>query len=209
VVDTLIGSAIAFLASYLILPSWESDQLRGYMQALLRANLNYLQKLTETLAGKPLPEAEYKLARKDVYVSAANLSAAFQRMVSEPRNKQRNRRELQKFLVLNHLLSSFISTITATQIAKEAGSSSPVSLRPLRRALGALHDSLGKLDAAYNGPVPEVTLLETKTTDKSNLSADDQLLQEQLGFIHKVSADLAKTTDAMVGAAAPAPAPPS
>ena len=209
VVDTLIGSAIAFLASYLILPSWESDQLRGYMQAMLRANLNYLQKLTETLAGKPLPEAEYKLARKDVYVSAANLSAAFQRMVSEPRNKQRNRRELQKFLVLNHLLSSFISTITATQIAKEAGSSAPLSLRPLRRALGALHDSLGKLDPDYNGPAPEVALLETKATDKSTLSADDQLLQEQLGFIYKVSADLAKTTDAIVGPGAPAPAPAS
>jgi uncharacterized membrane protein (TIGR01666 family) len=207
VVDTLIGSAIAFLASYLILPSWESDQLRGYMQAMLRANLNYLQKLTESLAGKPVPVSEYKLARKEVYVSAANLSAAFQRMVSEPKNKQRNRKELQKFLVLNHLLSSFISTIAATLMAKDPGSSFHVSLRPLRRALGALNDSLQKLDPAYREPVPEVVVTEGAGTDKSTLTADDQLLQEQLDFVRKVSADLAKTTEAIAGAATAAPSP--
>lgn len=197
IVDTLIGSAIAFLASYLIFPSWESDQLQGYMRDMLRANFRYLQKLTESLAGKPVPEAEYKLARKDVYVSAANLSAAFQRMVSEPRNKQKNRREVQKFLVQNHLLSSFIATLAAGQLSRDPGASSQLNLRPLRRALGALNEALKKLDPAHQEPVPEVG--GSEASDKNALTADEQLLQEQLDFIRKVSTDLARVTEAIAG----------
>jgi uncharacterized membrane protein YccC len=203
VVDTLIGSSIAFLASYLIFPSWESDQLRGYMVAMLRANRNYLQKLTESLAGRPVSVSEYKLARKEVYVSAADLSAAFQRMISEPKNKQKNRKEVQKFLVQNHLLSSFIATLSAAQLAKP-GTSPRISLRPLRRALGALNESLKKLDPTYDEPLPELAAAEG--VDKSTLTADDQLLQEQLDFIRKVSADLARATEAIVGAAPTGPA---
>jgi uncharacterized membrane protein YccC len=166
------------------------------MQAMVRANLNYLLKLSEGLAGKPVVESEYKLARKDVYVSAANLSAAFQRMVSEPKNKQKNRKEVQRFLVQNHLLSSFIASITAAQLAKDPGLPAQVSLRPLRRALGSLNESLKKLDPAYHEPVPEIGGADT---DKSTLTPDDELLQEQLDFIRKVSADLARVTEAMVG----------
>jgi uncharacterized membrane protein (TIGR01666 family) len=206
IVDTLIGSAIAFLASYLIFPSWESDQLQGYMQAMIRANYHYLQKLIEIMAGKAVPVAEYKLARKEVYVSAANLSAAFQRMVSEPKNKQKNRKEVQKFLVLNHMLSSFIATIAAGQLAKEPGSSPAIPLRPLRRALGALNEAMKKLNPAHVEPLPEIGGSES-AADKSTLTADDQLLLEQFDFIRKVCADLARVSEAVVGAepvAAPA-----
>lgn len=204
IVDTLIGSAIAFLASYLLFPSWESEQLQGYMQAMLRANLHFLQKLAGNLSGRTVPVSEYKLARKEVYLSAANLSAAFQRMVSEPRKTQKNRREVQKFLVLNHLLSSYIATIAATQLTREPGPVS-VSLRPLRRAVSALHESLKKLDPGYDEVVPE--LPEAEGQEKTTGTAEELLLQEQLDFIRKVSASLWQTTGAIVGGESAAPDP--
>ncbi|MBC8084708.1 MAG: FUSC family protein [Hymenobacter sp.] len=85
VFDTVLGCLIAAATSYLLFPRWESDQLQDYMRAVLRANLRYLQTLAETLAGSLVAEHDYKLARKEVYVSSANLAAAFQGMMSEPR----------------------------------------------------------------------------------------------------------------------------
>ncbi|MGV3503799.1 MAG: FUSC family membrane protein [Adhaeribacter sp.] len=197
IVDTLIGSAIAFLASYLLFPSWESEQVQGHMQAMLRANLHYLQKLAQGLSGRAVPVSEYKLARKEVYVSAANLSAAFQRMVSEPRKTQKNRKEIQKFLVLNHLLSSYIATVAATQLGRETAAPAAGSLRPLRRALATLHESLKKLGSASDEGVPELPTGEGQ--EKGTATGEEQLLQEQLDFIRQVSASLAKTTAAIVG----------
>ncbi|HSI90133.1 MAG TPA: FUSC family membrane protein, partial [Adhaeribacter sp.] len=52
IIDTLIGSAIAFSASYFVFPSWESEQMEKFLKAMLVANANYLQKLAEMLAGK-------------------------------------------------------------------------------------------------------------------------------------------------------------
>ncbi|QHL89284.1 hypothetical protein GU926_18330 [Nibribacter ruber] len=107
VLDTLVGCGIAFLASYLIFPNWEAKQMKTFLSAALQANLGYLQMLSKT----SVSELEYKLARKDVYVSSANLSAAFQRMASEPKNKQRKKQEMYELVVLNHILSSFIATM--------------------------------------------------------------------------------------------------
>ena len=58
------------------------------MQGILRANATYLAKTLEALTGQKVGMLEYKLARKDVYLNSANLSAAFQRMLSEPKSKQ-------------------------------------------------------------------------------------------------------------------------
>jgi hypothetical protein len=73
--------------------------------------------------------------------------------------------------------------------------------------LGALNEALKRLDPSYGEPVPEVAGAEGSLTDKSAVTADDQLLQEQLDFIRKVSADLGRATEAIVGAGPAAPSP--
>ena len=144
-VDTLVGSAIAITASYLVFPSWESEQLQQYMQKVLKANANYLQKLADYLQGSQVDTAGYKLARKDVYVSSANLSAAFQRMLSEPHSKQRNSEEVHKFVVLNHILSANIATVAAAVAVQPPPHSAAESVRSVRRALAVLKDTQKKL----------------------------------------------------------------
>lgn len=198
IVDTFIGSAIAFAASYLIFPNWESDQLPAYMQQVLKANNNYLRKLTDLLSGKVVSMPEYKLVRKEVYVSAANLSAAFQRMISEPKRKQKNQKEVQKFVVLNHMLTSYIATVAATNLAKEQPVKDRISLRPLKRAIITLNDTLKKINPAYQEFPVDNVLPEPGNPDKEPLTAEERLEQEQLHFIRKASKDIARITDAIL-----------
>ena len=109
VLDTIVGSIIALIAGYLILPDWESDQISSYINAMLHANYRYLQSIRDTLTGMNVSTTEYKLIRKEVYITTANLSAAIQRMRSDPKGRQKNVKEMLKFSVLNHLLSSRIA----------------------------------------------------------------------------------------------------
>src|SRR5690606_30153763 len=99
ILDTLIGSLLAFVSSYIIFPSWERKQVYGNMRSLLIANYNYLSQALTIIAGRPLELTDYKLARKEVYVATANMASAFQRMISEPKNKQKHTKDLNRFVV--------------------------------------------------------------------------------------------------------------
>ncbi|GAB3925891.1 FUSC family protein [Larkinella terrae] len=199
VLDTLIGCVIAFAASYLF-PHWESQQLKGLLRDVLEANLAYLRRLADSLSGKRLTVMDYKLARKDVYVSSANLSAAFQRMTSEPQSKQWHKNEIHEFVVLNHILSSNIATIASARLNLEQPTGCPPDvLRPLKRSLTVLNESLKKLDPEPAKPLPEAVVLETAIVEKPEpVVADDRSLKEQLDFIQKVSHDIGKLTDAIL-----------
>jgi uncharacterized membrane protein (TIGR01666 family) len=201
VVDTVVGCAIAFAATYFVFPNWESKQVGGFMQAVLKANLRYLQVLADVLAGKEVQEVEYKLARKEVYVTSANLSAAFQRMTNEPKSKQLNGREIYQFVVLNHILSSYIATIVSARLRQETSAYSKVFLRSLRRATSSLLDALHTFDPAFKAP--ESTCLppepEAELPEKTAFSSDELLLKEQLEFIRKVTTDIAKTSSNVGG----------
>jgi uncharacterized membrane protein YccC len=111
VVNTIIGSIIALIAGYLILPDWESDQIMANMKKMLQANYHYLLAIAEGLRGKNISVTAYKLTRKNVYVSASNLSAAVQRMKSEPSRTRKNTQEAERFSMLNHILTSQVAAV--------------------------------------------------------------------------------------------------
>ena len=134
----------------------------------------------------------YKLARKDVYVSSANLAAAFQRMLSEPRGKQHRPTEVHEFVVLNHILSSNVASIMSGLLADNARPAQPAALlRPVRQARQALHRSLRRLSPTEPEALPELPM---SPAPHSGLSPDPQLT-EQLDFIQKVSGDVDKVTE--------------
>src|SRR5690606_38358502 len=60
IIDTLIGSGLAFLSSYVILPSWESVQVYSTMRKLLIANYHYLAQALKIIASQPPSVTEYK-----------------------------------------------------------------------------------------------------------------------------------------------------
>ncbi|QIP13545.1 hypothetical protein G8759_13385 [Spirosoma aureum] len=197
--DTILGGVIAFVASYLIFPRWESEQLSKPLRDILSANVRYVQFLLTILSGKPINVVEYKLARKDVYVTSANLAAAFERMVSEPKHTQRNERLIYKFVVLNHILSSNVATIISSLLTNEPKTHTSSITRPVKRALFALTDSLRRLDNT-SAALPSETLSPSlSTADAPATTPDDRLFIEQLNFIQQVSSDISKLVERLNG----------
>lgn len=196
IIDTVIGSTIAFIASYLIFPSWEFEQIQRNLADVINANTCYLNKIAESVSGREVSAMEYKLARKDVYVKSANLSAAFERMTSEPKSKQRKVKDVHKFVVLNHILSSYIATIASSVSSRAIHRSAADNLKLIRKSLAVLNDVNKKL----GGSPAETSSSKSLNTEmvQNATSSDDLLLKEQLGFINKISYDIARVTDSIV-----------
>jgi len=193
IIDTLIGCAIAFSASYFLFPNWESEQLKNFMQGIVKANAGYLEKIIRAMSGKKVEELEYKLARKEVYLNSANLSAAFQRMLSEPKNKQGSRSQIQQFVVLNHIFFSNIATL-ASNISRDRGIYPAELIQLAKNTYQKLNDSLQKLKEEEDLP----KLPDAEATDSTS-TADDALMKEQLGFVYNVSRDIEKLSKQLSG----------
>ena len=196
IVDTAIGSTIAFIASYWVFPSWESEQVKENFAEVIYANLNYLVKIAESITGKTISTTEYKLARKDVFVKSANLSAMFERMTSEPKSKQRNIKDVHKFVVLNHILSSYIATVASEITVKGLHNPQADILKSVKKSIAVLNESNKKLD----GKRVEFTgeKIVSESAENATQAVSYNLLKEQLGFINKISNDIAKVTDSVV-----------
>ena len=193
-IDTAIGCIIALLAGYLLFPDWESQGLKSYLHQMLVANAAYLQKLLDALYGKNVSITEYKLARKEVYISSANLAAAFQRMLSEPKSKQKNKNEIHQFVVLNHTLFSNIATIASSILSQKPYRRSEIIIRTAKKAQHNLFDTIEK----FGKPI----LVSKSNTEKDQieeLTADALLVKEQLEFIHKLTSDIQKTSEKIIG----------
>ncbi|MBC8154858.1 MAG: FUSC family protein [Bacteroidetes bacterium] len=198
VLDTLIGCVIAFLASYLLFPKWESEQVTKQMGDLLRANIDYLQKLADGLAEQAVPVIDYKLARKAVYVSSANVSSAFQRMIAEPKSKQRFRDEVQKFIVLNHVLSANIANITSALSDAPDVAYPAELLRPVRRSMAILTAYLQQIDPSHPKMESDALMPLPAVHPPTDLTETDRALLDQLEFIQKISFDVAQVTDTVL-----------
>ncbi len=111
IIDTVIGSAIAFAANFLLLPAWEHEQIKKYQAAAIAASLNYYKNVSKTFTGESITDTQYRLSRKEAFVTLANLSDAFSRLLSEPKHKQKDPRQVHQFVVLTHTLTSHIATL--------------------------------------------------------------------------------------------------
>jgi uncharacterized membrane protein (TIGR01666 family) len=188
IIDTFIGSFIALSSTFIILPNWESSQLRNFMKEALMANYQYLLKAADLLSGKPFDITLYKLCRKEVYVSSANLGSAFQRMLSEPKSKQQNNKEIHKFVVLNHMLSSYIATLIMNLNQAEPPAVYDNHIKLIKKSLYSLSEAIKKM--GYTG----LKEFETHGLDfrMETESAKNDLLSEQLDLINKLVLDLQK-----------------
>lgn len=112
-IDTAIGSGIAFLSSIFFVPQWEHTTIKHEMVQMLETNKKYYGIIARAFTTfSPLNIQELKIARRDVLVALANLSDAFTRMLSEPKRFQKNAESIHHFVVLNHTLTSHVSTLS-------------------------------------------------------------------------------------------------
>jgi uncharacterized membrane protein (TIGR01666 family) len=189
-VDTAIGSALAALGSYFLFPIWESSQLQKYMANVLQANIHFLEKLRDLYAGKKILPLDYKVMRKELFVSTANLAAALHRMQSEPKNKQLHKNEIYEFVVFNNLLSSNVASL-ASEITQQQAVDLKEFINPLESSITILQNNLEKLENTGHMENAEM-----------NAPAIDKRFKERkyshLEFIRKLILDIDKVTSIIV-----------
>ncbi|MBC7605880.1 MAG: FUSC family protein [Burkholderiales bacterium] len=116
ILDTLVGAALSFTANYLLWPTWEFLNVRLFLEESIQANRDYLKEISLLYNKKGDAATSYKLARKNAFVKIGNLMASFQRMLQEPKSKQKQSKMIYKLVELNHsLLSSTASLGTYIQ----------------------------------------------------------------------------------------------
>ena len=200
ITDTLVGSAIALLANYFILPTWEYQQLKSSMREVLVANYKYLLNVADILTGKHWDITAYKLTRKAVYVSSANIGSTFQRMLSEPKSKQKNVKDLHKFVVLNHVLASYTATLISTLQEKKTSNVNMDHVKLIRKSLHHLNEGIHQMGEPKFPSFKEIEIQNSSTTDTSDLDKldyDSRLLTEQLELVKTTTADILKVSSAL------------
>jgi len=188
IVDTLIGSFLAFVSSYVLFPDWESKQFKQYLPQMIKANLNYLEHIILRQSLMPVSITDYRLARKNVYVNTANLAGAFQRMLQEPKSKQHHIQEIHKLVVLNHILSSYLANLSAS-FSETVTSINSEQLKLIRKSRFYLEEAIEKIDNQLKGSTQ--TKLHIHLSDKK---ADPQIT-EQLELITNLSAEISKISE--------------
>lgn len=191
--DTFIGSGIALLASYSLFPTWEHEKLKEAMVSIIRANKAYYEQVAKLYFEKNYNRTDYKLARKEVYVSTANLASLFQRMFSEPKSKQLFIKEVHQFTTLNHLLSSYIATLSLYNKEHAFTFESFDALKPMSKNTDYLFDMAIENLEQSKDTLDNVPLIRMADTGyKINQGQD--LVPEQFDLIQKVAYDIYKLT---------------
>lgn len=159
------------------------------MREALVANYHYLLKVADELAERPFDITSYKLARKDVYVSSANLGSAFQRMQSEPKSKQQNNKDIHKFVVLNHILSSYIATLITNLQMADKPDTNDSHVKLIRKSLYTLSEVIKKMGMK---DFREAEVRFPEVASDAAATKDQYLLYEQLDYINKLILDIQK-----------------
>lgn len=199
VFDTFLGGVIAFLSSYIIFPNWESTQFKDNMRGLLIANYNYIAQAVQILAGHNLPRTLYKLARKEVYIASANMGSTFQRMLTEPKWRQKYTKEINRFVILNHIFSSYSANLLTQVNQADIETFNREHAKLLKRILAELEKAILLL------PVQEQLTQDFHISeqfpalkDTTANEEDSVLITEQLQFLSKISGDLHRVTQELV-----------
>lgn len=213
IIDTLVGAALSFLASYFLWPSWEFLNAPVHLKKSIEANRNYLSEISRFYNEKGTVTTSYRLARKNAFIEIGNLMSSFQRMSQEPKSKQKQLPQLYKLVVLNHtLLSSSASLGTYIQSHKTTSASEAFNvvvgavIRNLNLAVQAL-DGNATATAASDSKA-EVTLrftelknIREKELQQSHLYDSEalelkmqeaQLVIEQLIWLMSLSENIVK-----------------
>ena len=215
ILDTVVGAALAFLANHFLWPSWEFLNIPLYLEKAIKANQDYLKEISIFYNKKGNIATSYRLARKNAFIEIGNLMASFQRMVQEPKSKQKQMPQVYKLTVLNHsLLSSLASLGTYIQSHKTTTASEAfnvvvdTAIKNLDNAIAILKEN--NVALKENLPQEDLALRFTELKNirekelKEGIPIDEeafqlkmqeaQLVIEQLIWLTNLSENILKTT---------------
>jgi uncharacterized membrane protein YccC len=216
VIDTAIGSVIAIVFGYVIAPVWEHERMNEYMTEALKDILKYYQLITSIFTGETFDKQEAVVVRKNSWVSLANLSDTFNKMLSEPKRKQKNAEQLHQFVVANHMLASHIATLSyyadsvqPAYISEDYRPLITATTQALQRSLDMISEEKISKDLIINTDPEQIRLLsqrinelvskrqeelkagQMETNTRKTLS-DFKSITDQFYFIYKIAVDVEK-----------------
>jgi uncharacterized membrane protein YccC len=116
--DTLLGSLIAGLAVFLILPDWQGRRLNSTLANTLSASARYLRQIIQQYRHGKRDDLDYRVARRDAHNADAALSAALASMGREPQRFRQQAELGLRFLALSHTLLNYLSALGAHREAQ-------------------------------------------------------------------------------------------
>jgi uncharacterized membrane protein YccC len=192
-------------------PAWEYVEINESIEKSVKANKNFLYKISEYYQQKGNIPTSYKIARKEAFLETSNLNSAFQRMAQEPKSKQSNMDKNYELVVLNHnFLASLASLSTYIQQHKttEASERFKALTEKIEENLESILQCLKnkKCDSAEasteNDPLFEEQLPTFNSLEFNNLASKDNqnirnlqeahLIREQLQWLFTISSKMLK-----------------
>ena len=167
-IDTVIGSVIAFFTSRFIFPVWGHEEIRVTMQRMLEANRQYFNQAWLALKNDGAETQAYGLARQDAIVSLTNLSDIFQRMISEPHPVQ-SAAPIHQFVIANHMLTGHIAALSDESLStvRTGGEELEEMARAITYELQCAEDNLRHTHARTDLQAPEPRLANQSLTQLS------------------------------------------
>jgi len=196
VYDTAIGGGLAFIGSYVLLPHWEHKKLKNTLIEMLEANLAYYHQVAKIYFGGVYQRVPYKIVRKEVFVRSSNLASGLQRMVSEPKHKQMSIKEIHKFSVLNHLLSSYVATLAL--YSREHFETLPNIDKIEEISINTevlMKESIKIIEKSEYVVIENIQLLKVKNHPLEESDESMILITEQFINIQKVAYDICKISE--------------
>lgn len=211
IIDTIVGAGLSYAAMRWLWPTWEFIGIKDSIGKSVKANKDFLYKITESYQRKGKIPTSYNVARKQAFWETSNLSTAFQRMSQEPKRKQREKDKIYELVVMNHsFLASLASLSTYIRNHKTTEASEQFKL-----ATKKIDDNLGStLQCLYTGNCKKTqSLLEAdlffekqlpnfSALDVNNLEPEDSalirniqethLIWEQLEWLFSISSKMHK-----------------
>ena len=163
-IDTLIGSLIAWLAVALVFPRWQSLRFNELAAASLRGQADYLSRVTQQYRDGARDDLPYRIDRRSAHDADAALSTAVVDMHREPGRMRPHAGLALRFLIQSHTLLNYISALGAHRVALPDSTARSTFVAESGSAANALHDLAQELDGRsilqapgdYAGPAPQV-----------------------------------------------------
>lgn len=171
ILDTVVGAGLSYVAMLLLWPTWESVDIKKSIEKSIKANKEFLFKISEYYQTKGNLPTSYNIARKEAFLETSNLNSAFQRMAQEPKSKQYKMDENYELVVLNHtFLASLASLSTFIQHHKTTEASNQFKI-----ATEIIENNLETAFQCLNNKKLNIIELSTK---------NELLFEEQLSIVN-------------------------
>jgi uncharacterized membrane protein YccC len=219
VLDSFAGGALALLGSYLLFPHWERRQIATQLKTTLRANLTYFKQVVSAytnIDGADLDASFSCLThlRHQAAVENANVAAAAQRLISEPRHVQGEIEPTTTFILYIRRFFNSVTTLAehrqelsgkyqcsdfkdfadaVAQILENLADAFqqkqiPAFLPPLETYLSAIHDHIEQLQKARVAELPaaldKMTSLRQAVYEQTPVSTEMDRIAHEIYVIH-------------------------